>query len=154
MGEGCALVNMSVHNHVGHRVRHCGCVAELPNHDCPFGSPHPARSPACLQAEHGPDSQAVLVALPGVDVETVQHEVERQCELLPRAETTRQALTHSCIVQVGSKEEAADFSNRYGCPDSCSGSIPGSNTVVYCGSGPLPLWAPAKTHCAGMPPST
>ncbi|EFN58389.1 hypothetical protein CHLNCDRAFT_55992 [Chlorella variabilis] len=65
------------------------------------------------QAEHGPDSQAVLVALPGVDVETVQHEVERQCELLPRAETTRQALTHSCIVQVGSKEEAADFSNRY-----------------------------------------
>ena len=71
--------------------------------------------PDCpLQAEHGPDSQAVLVALPGVDVEAVQREVERQCDLLPRAETTRRALTHSCIVQVGSKAEAAEFSNRCG----------------------------------------
>jgi histidinol dehydrogenase len=67
------------------------------------------------QAEHGPDSQAVLLALPGVDVEAVQQEVERQCSLLPRAETTRRALTHSCIVQVGSKEEAAQFSNRSRC---------------------------------------
>ncbi|KAI3435589.1 hypothetical protein D9Q98_001654 [Chlorella vulgaris] len=65
------------------------------------------------QAEHGPDSQAVLVALPGVNIEAVQREVERQCDLLPRAETTRKALSHSCIVQVGSKEEAAEFSNRY-----------------------------------------
>ncbi|KAL4458153.1 hypothetical protein ABPG75_013018 [Micractinium tetrahymenae] len=65
------------------------------------------------QAEHGPDSQAVLVALPGVDVEAVQREVERQCDLLPRAETTRRALAHSSIVQVGSKEEAAALSNKY-----------------------------------------
>lgn len=65
-----------------------------------------------VQAEHGPDSQAVLVALPGVNIEAVQREVERQCDLLPRAETTRKALSHSCIVQVGSKEEAAEFSNR------------------------------------------
>ncbi|KAL4435006.1 hypothetical protein ABPG77_003831 [Micractinium sp. CCAP 211/92] len=65
------------------------------------------------QAEHGPDSQAVLVALPGVDVEAVQREVDRQCDLLPRAETTRRALAHSSIVQVGSKEEAAALSNEY-----------------------------------------
>ncbi|GAB4815391.1 hypothetical protein N2152v2_002437 [Parachlorella kessleri] len=65
------------------------------------------------QAEHGPDSQAVLVALPGVDVEAIQQEVEHQCSLLPRAEMTRRALSHSCIVQVGSREEAAQFSNRY-----------------------------------------
>lgn len=65
------------------------------------------------QAEHGPDSQAVLVALPGVDVDAVQREVERQCDLLPRAETTRRALTHSSIVQVGSKEQAAALSNKY-----------------------------------------
>ena len=55
----------------------------------------------------------MLVALPGVDIEAVQREVDRQCDLLPRAETTRRALTHSCIVQVGSKQEAADFSNRW-----------------------------------------
>eukprot|EP00887_Chlorella_sp_A99_P006182 scaffold3.g6182.t1 len=65
------------------------------------------------QAEHGPDSQAVLVALPGVDIAAVQREVERQCSLLPRADMTRRALSHSSIVQVGSKEEAAQFSNRY-----------------------------------------
>ncbi|PSC71248.1 histidinol dehydrogenase [Micractinium conductrix] len=65
------------------------------------------------QAEHGPDSQAVLVALPGVDVDAVQREVERQCDLLPRAETTRRALTHSRIACVNGKEEAAKLSNWY-----------------------------------------
>ncbi|KAI7845187.1 hypothetical protein COHA_001232 [Chlorella ohadii] len=65
------------------------------------------------QAEHGPDSQAVLVALPGVDIEAVQQEVQRQCDLLPRAETTRRALSHSRIVQAGSREEAAALSNSY-----------------------------------------
>lgn len=52
------------------------------------------------------------MALPGVDVAAVQREVERQCDLLPRAETTRRALAHSSIVQVGSKEEAAALSNE------------------------------------------
>jgi histidinol dehydrogenase len=66
-----------------------------------------------LQAEHGPDSQVILVALPGVDVEGIQLELEKQCSLLPRAEVTRRALSHSCIVEVDSKEEAASFSNRY-----------------------------------------
>lgn len=65
------------------------------------------------QAEHGPDSQAVLVALPGVDVNNIAEEVDRQCALLPRAETTRKALSHSAIVVVNSKEEAASFSNMY-----------------------------------------
>lgn len=68
------------------------------------------------QAEHGPDSQAVLVALPGVDVEAIAQEVDHQCSLLPRADMTRRALSHSCIVQVASKEEAAQFSNRWGAP--------------------------------------
>ncbi len=53
------------------------------------------------QAEHGPDSQVVLLALPGVDLEAVEAEVQRQCDALPRNETARKALTHSCIVQVG-----------------------------------------------------
>eukprot|EP00884_Botryococcus_braunii_P018831 jgi/Botrbrau1/5631/Bobra.55_1s0020.1 len=65
------------------------------------------------QAEHGPDSQVVLVALPGVDIEAVQAEVQRQCDALPRGETARRALSHSCIVQVRSREEAAEYSNMY-----------------------------------------
>ena len=65
------------------------------------------------QAEHGPDSQVVLVALPGVDVEALVAEVTRQAEALPRGATAFKALDHSCVVKVRSKEEAASFSNRY-----------------------------------------
>jgi histidinol dehydrogenase len=53
------------------------------------------------QAEHGPDSQVVLLALPGVDLDAVQHAVQTQCDELPRNETARKALSHSCVVQVG-----------------------------------------------------
>lgn len=81
---------------------------------CPRRSTPPLPPNPLAQAEHGPDSQAVLVALPGVDVEAVQREVRRQCDLLPRAETTRRALSHSRIVQARSKEEAAELSNRCG----------------------------------------
>jgi histidinol dehydrogenase len=52
------------------------------------------------QAEHGPDSQVVLLALPGLDLDAVQAEVDKQCNALPRNETARKALSHSCIVQV------------------------------------------------------
>ena len=55
------------------------------------------------QAEHGPDSQVVLLALPGVDLDAVQMEVSRQCDALPRNDTARKALSHSCIVQVGGR---------------------------------------------------
>ena len=34
------------------------------------------------QAEHGPDSQVVLLALPGVDLDAVQLAVQKQCEEL------------------------------------------------------------------------
>ncbi|CAL8467003.1 g6539 [Coccomyxa elongata] len=65
------------------------------------------------QAEHGPDSQVVLVALPGVDLAAVEEEVERQCDALPRGDVARQALSHSCIVVAKDKAEAANFSNMY-----------------------------------------
>lgn len=45
-------------------------------------------------------SQVVLLALPGVDLDAVQMEVSRQCDALPRSETARKALSHSCVVQV------------------------------------------------------
>jgi histidinol dehydrogenase len=57
------------------------------------------------QAEHGPDSQVVLLALPGLDLDAVQAEVDKQCNALPRNETARKALSHSCIVQVRGKGE-------------------------------------------------
>lgn len=53
------------------------------------------------QAEHGPDSQVVLVSLPGADVRAIQEQVEVQCSALPRNDTARKALSHSYAVQVG-----------------------------------------------------
>ena len=58
-------------------------------------------------------SQVVLLALPGVDLEAVNQEVAEQCAALPRSDAASQALSHSCVVSVGSKQEAADLSNLY-----------------------------------------
>jgi histidinol dehydrogenase len=54
-----------------------------------------------VQAEHGPDSQVVLVAV-GDEVDTVGlgQEVERQCRELPRDSIATKALSHSYIVIV------------------------------------------------------
>lgn len=57
--------------------------------------------------------QVVLVALPGVDLEAVEAELQQQTDALPRSAIARQALAHSCIVRVSGREEAAAFSNRY-----------------------------------------
>ena len=65
------------------------------------------------QAEHGPDSQAILLALPGVDVEGLKEEVARQCNKLPRAEVTKKALSHSRIISVRDVQEAVCISNLY-----------------------------------------
>jgi len=65
------------------------------------------------QAEHGPDSQAILLALPGLDVDGLRAEVMRQCALLPRADVTRRALRHSRIIQVADIDEAVRISNLY-----------------------------------------
>ena len=65
------------------------------------------------QAEHGADSQSVLVAMKGVNMEEVQEEVRKQCDALPRYEMAVKALSHSFVVQVDTLEQACDFSNIY-----------------------------------------
>lgn len=65
------------------------------------------------QAEHGPDSQVVLLALPGADIPAIESEVVRQCDALPRGDTARKALSHSCVIQVKDMAEACRLSNLY-----------------------------------------
>lgn len=65
------------------------------------------------QAEHGPDSQVILVALPGVDIPAIEEAIENNLTTLPRADVTRVALTHSKILQAKDKKEAVTFSNKY-----------------------------------------
>ena len=59
--------------------------------------------------------QVVLVTLPGTDVEGIVAEVHRQTGQLPRGSTVEAALSHSCVVQARSREDAASISNRWGC---------------------------------------
>ncbi|MFY0685055.1 MAG: histidinol dehydrogenase [Balneola sp.] len=65
------------------------------------------------QAEHGKDSQVVLVATNDFDLETLEAEIQRQLNELPRKKIAQQALEHSYIVQTDSLEEAFSFSNEY-----------------------------------------
>ncbi|MDA3914913.1 histidinol dehydrogenase [Oleiagrimonas sp.] len=65
------------------------------------------------QAEHGPDSQVLLVTDAPALAAAVQGEVERQVKALARETTARQALEASRIVQVQSLQQAAEVSNAY-----------------------------------------
>ena len=66
------------------------------------------------QAEHGPDSQVILVVIQSEKVVTeILSEVDEQLNQLPRKDIARLALENSSVVVVDSAEEAMDFSNQY-----------------------------------------
>lgn len=65
------------------------------------------------QAEHGPDSQVLLVSESRTLLDHVSCEVERQCAELPRAVIARQALSTSRLIRVSSLDEAIAVSNGY-----------------------------------------
>jgi len=65
------------------------------------------------QAEHGPDSQAVLVATSSDIIQRVNEELVKQLEVLPRAEMAKMALKNSYAITVSDLHEALDFSNQY-----------------------------------------
>jgi len=65
------------------------------------------------QAEHGPDSQVLLLSDDAALIAAVQAEVERQVAQLPRETIARQALAASLLVRVESIEQAFAISNRY-----------------------------------------
>ncbi|GMP40979.1 hypothetical protein CsSME_00011241 [Camellia sinensis var. sinensis] len=62
------------------------------------------------QAEHGPDSQVVLViAGDGVDIRAIEEEISKQCKSLPRGEFASKALGHSFTVFARDMVEALFF---------------------------------------------
>ena len=65
------------------------------------------------QAEHGVDSQVILISTSKKMLEEVKGEVERQLEKLPRKEIARQTLENSKLVLVHDSQEAIDLSNAY-----------------------------------------
>ena len=65
------------------------------------------------QAEHGIDSQVLLITTSEAKLHEVQKEVERQLDLLPRKDIATQALDNSRYVLVSNLEEAMALSNAY-----------------------------------------
>src|SRR5215216_3823260 len=65
------------------------------------------------QAEHGPDSQVLLVSTKLSVVNKVQEEIKRQLEQLPRKEVAQKALQNSKAVVVENMDEAIDLVNEY-----------------------------------------
>ena len=65
------------------------------------------------QAEHGIDSQVLLITTSEDMLQKIQDEVTRQLELLPRKEMAAKALDNSRMVLVGSTDEMMALSNAY-----------------------------------------
>ncbi|WP_288358363.1 histidinol dehydrogenase [uncultured Bacteroides sp.] len=65
------------------------------------------------QAEHGVDSQAVLITTSVELQQAVKVEVERQLALLPRKEIAEKSLANSKLIVVDSMKEAIELTNAY-----------------------------------------
>ncbi len=65
------------------------------------------------QAEHGTDSQVLLVANSSKLIEEVGNELEQQLEQLPRKQIATQALKNSRFVVIKNADTAFDFLNLY-----------------------------------------
>ena len=65
------------------------------------------------QAEHGIDSQVLLITTSEQVLLDVQAEVNRQLELLPRKDIAEKALENSTLVLVKDLDEAIGLSNAY-----------------------------------------
>jgi len=65
------------------------------------------------QAEHGMDSQVLLICTDRAKLEEIRREVARQLELLPRKEMAASSLSNSRFVLMDSLESAIELCNDY-----------------------------------------
>ncbi len=97
------------------------------------------------QAEHGEDSQVVLVATPDFDIKSLESEIDSQLNALSRKEIAQQALDQSYIIMVSSLDEAFDFSNEYA-PEHLIVNVENAenytNRIINAGSVFLGNWTP------------
>jgi len=66
------------------------------------------------QAEHGIDSQVILVSTSQSLIEKVSEEVEKQLEVLPRKAIAEKAIANSKLIYVENDELAMELINEYG----------------------------------------
>jgi len=65
------------------------------------------------QAEHGVDSQSILITVSEKLVEPVLEQIQIQLEQLPRKELAKKSLENSKIIVVKTLEEAVEMTNEY-----------------------------------------
>ena len=65
------------------------------------------------QAEHGADSQVILITTSRSLMMSVQQEVDRQLQLLPRRELAQKSLQYSKLILVKDDQEMMYVANRY-----------------------------------------
>jgi len=78
-----------------------------------MASPEFVAADLLSQAEHGADSQVILITTSHKLIDSVQQEVERQLQRLPRKEIAQRSLENSRIILVSDMKEAMDLSNAY-----------------------------------------
>jgi histidinol dehydrogenase len=106
------------------------------------------------QAEHGPDSQVVLVTDSVAMLDKVAAEVDRQCAQLPRGAIAEQALAQSRLIAVASLAQAVEVSNRYA-PEHLILQVSGARELVAsiesAGSIFVGAWTPESVgdYCSG-----
>ncbi len=66
------------------------------------------------QAEHGKDSQVILVSTSKKIMDSVESEVEKQLSVLPRKEIASAAIANSKLIYVENNQDAIDLINEYG----------------------------------------
>ena len=66
------------------------------------------------QAEHGTDSQVILVSTSKNIIDKVSKEIEGQLDVLPRRDIAQQAIANSKLIYVENDEIALDLINEYG----------------------------------------
>ena len=66
------------------------------------------------QAEHGVDSQVILVTTQAELLQKVQNEITQQIEALPRKDIAKKAIENSKMIAFSTDELAIDFINQYG----------------------------------------
>jgi len=65
------------------------------------------------QAEHGEDSQVILVVLDENAIDNIKKEIENQLKRLPRKDIAQKALVHSRIISFNDTDTAIAFVNEY-----------------------------------------
>lgn len=76
-------------------------------------SPEFVASDFLSQAEHGADSQSILLTTKESVIEKVKKEIERQLEQLPRKELAQKSLAHSRLILLKNWDDVIDLTNAY-----------------------------------------